>query len=39
MDRSRAPLLDARPLSWFGCSGSLPVDPLAALGIFRRAGG
>jgi hypothetical protein len=22
----------------FGCSGSLPVDPLAALGIFPRAG-
>jgi DNA-binding transcriptional LysR family regulator len=27
-----------RPLSCFGCSGSLPVDPLAALGIFPRAG-
>src|SRR4029453_6914577 len=26
-----------RPLSCFGCSGSLPVNPLAALGIFPRA--
>jgi hypothetical protein len=28
----------SRPLSCFGCSGSLPVDPLAALGIFPRVG-
>jgi hypothetical protein len=26
------------PLSCFGSSGSLPIDPLAALGIFPRAG-